>query len=66
MLTQKQGHSGKETWSSIMKQSPGKFYVHNIGQDTNSSWEETWHEESGLKWARKKGNNPAWGSWEEY
>eukprot|EP00358_Blepharisma_japonicum_P006508 CAMPEP_0202940938 /NCGR_PEP_ID=MMETSP1395-20130829/1069_1 /ASSEMBLY_ACC=CAM_ASM_000871 /TAXON_ID=5961 /ORGANISM="Blepharisma japonicum, Strain Stock R1072" /LENGTH=294 /DNA_ID=CAMNT_0049635745 /DNA_START=402 /DNA_END=1286 /DNA_ORIENTATION=- len=54
MLTQKQGHSGKETWSSIMKQSPGKFYVHNIGQDTNSSWEETWHEESGQNGPEKK------------
>ncbi|CAG9311479.1 unnamed protein product [Blepharisma stoltei] len=66
MMTQKQGYSNKRTWSSIIKQSRGKFYVHHIGQDANSSWEETWNEEPGFKWARKKGSSPEWGSWEEY
>lgn len=66
MMTQKHGFSDKDTWSSIIKQTPGKFYVNNIGQDTNSSWEETWNEEPALKWAKKRGSSHIWGEWEEY
>jgi len=64
--TQKEGFSENGTWKLVHKQKHSSHFVHNKGTDHQGKWEETWVEESGVKWAKKTGESQEGGKWEEF